>query len=350
MFSFRYVACAALVCLGTKPVQASTFLAATLVKADYYSSIDGTDGFDDAGPFQLTPALSTVDFGTKNATINYSSQQAVVDAESNAFFRLEAYRFDENDSRFFARLLTTYSLEYRNPSNVLPAFIPDYEVQLKNMYIELDGGTFDKSPFTPIAKTSLDGSAGFEDSSNRDSKATSVRLDYTVTRTEDESIGNLTLPTTTVLHDETTRLYGGYLPTITGGPDFRWETGSTMTGQITPLEIMEDVVFGSPEVGAKATIPDKTFTVSGGWLAPGASAKIDFSMSLMGRINSPEGTIFATFNDPLTPNFRSLGTTSAPLPNFGEPITPVPLPAGAPLLLTGIAGFAWLRRRKAKKA
>ncbi|SDJ39212.1 VPLPA-CTERM sorting domain-containing protein [Lutimaribacter saemankumensis] len=28
----------------------------------------------------------------------------------------------------------------------------------------------------------------------------------------------------------------------------------------------------------------------------------------------------------------------------------VPLPAGAPLLLTGIAGFAWLRRRKAKKA
>lgn len=28
----------------------------------------------------------------------------------------------------------------------------------------------------------------------------------------------------------------------------------------------------------------------------------------------------------------------------------VPLPAGAPLLLTGVAGFAWLRRRKAKKA
>ena len=28
----------------------------------------------------------------------------------------------------------------------------------------------------------------------------------------------------------------------------------------------------------------------------------------------------------------------------------IPLPAGAPLLLTGIAGFAWLRRRKAKKA
>jgi hypothetical protein len=30
--------------------------------------------------------------------------------------------------------------------------------------------------------------------------------------------------------------------------------------------------------------------------------------------------------------------------------SPIPLPAGAPLLLTGIAGFAWMRRRKAKKA
>lgn len=75
---------------------------------------------------------------------------------------------------------------------------------------------------------------------------------------------------------------------------------------------------------------------------------IDISDLALGLVSfelyeQPNGSNYTSFTGRLT-GFR-LSTDPPPPPS-----TTIPLPAGAPLLLTGVAGFAWLRRRKAKKA
>mgnify|MGYP006277358473 CR=1 FL=1 len=90
--------------------------------------------------------------------------------------------------------------------------------------------------------------------------------------------------------------------------------------------------------------PHKTFTVSGGWLSRGATARLNFKMALMGRINGAEGGLYATFNDPLLPSAAALDTTSAAYPfSNGQPAQ-VPLPAGGVLNLTAFGGLALLKR------
>lgn len=88
----------------------------------------------------------------RDQTANFFDQQAVIDQDSNALMQLDAYRDDEADQRFFARLVTSSALTCENPSSVLPAFLPDFEVKLKTMRVELDGGAFEPSPFAPVGE------------------------------------------------------------------------------------------------------------------------------------------------------------------------------------------------------
>ncbi|SDJ34717.1 choice-of-anchor K domain-containing protein [Lutimaribacter saemankumensis] len=68
-----------------------------------------------------------------------------------------------------------------------------------------------------------------------------------------------------------------------------------------------------------------------------------YTLNLLGFSSDGGSTIVSGFNVPEN------ATAGASL--YGKiTLAPIPLPAGAPLLLTGVAGFAWLRRRKAKKA
>jgi len=65
---------------------------------------------------------------------------------------------------------------------------------------------------------------------------------------------------------------------------------------------------------------------------------------------NPSAILFVNGNGSIGFVLNGVGANVPVSYEVSKVIAPIPLPAGAPLLLTGIAGFAWLRRRKAKQA
>lgn len=64
--------------------------------------------------------------------------------------------------------MTRYAVTYENPGSVLPAFLPDFAVQLKNIHVELDGGAFESAPFPPVGEE-RDQGASYDTGASRDS-------------------------------------------------------------------------------------------------------------------------------------------------------------------------------------
>lgn len=275
----------------------------------------------------------------------WGSFDTVINEASDSASSIEMY-IGEN---MFGITTTEYVMEWVNPSLVLPAYIPDIEVTIDEMYLEVNGG---------ISRGLGDVEAPFEVTESRISREVEDKdgvetvgalVEYNVSRTNvfGARIELLALDGL---------LFGGFRNTISGGEeDYRFTSDS----ELLPVTIEPLFIFdgfddnGSPiqeEQGVKAKIPSRTIVISPGWIAPAGKTSLQFQTLAAVTSESAESHLKAGIGDPLSfgddPNLRVLDFTSAPLPtSFDEPPpSGVPIPGTAFLLSAGFLGL--FRRRR----